>query len=398
MIGIAALGLGFLAWERLAPARPLPAVAGWWPRVLVANLVQLAFVLAVGPLTQAVLAPLLPLSGLPDPAAGAVAWLASTFLWYWWHRARHEVRPLWLGFHQLHHSPSRIEVAMAFYKHPLELLANALLSAAVAGPLFGLAPGAAVAYATLAAFAELVYHANVRTPRWLGFFLQRPEMHRLHHARGHHAQNYADLPVWDWLFGTYANPETCEGPCGLDGEAHLGRMLLAQDADRPVSPRAVGLALLTGLGLASVAGTLIAPMAPRLGAAVAGVGRISLVSPFPKVFCAVGDTEPWTWRHVLTLTWADGRTAVVPLDRAAARRAPGPYAYRNATGAAVAYGPWLPEDTVRAALTWTACADPDLLPTLGLPATPRPVRVRVDSAPPPSIPGAPRAVEVRCPS
>lgn len=396
MFPIALLGVTFLGLERALPARPLPAVRAWWPRLLAANLFQLTVVLAVGPLTQRALDPLLPLDRFAAFGAGTLAYLFSTFVWYWWHRARHEIAPLWLGFHQLHHSPARIEVAMAFYKHPLEQLANALLSAAVAGPLFGLSPTAAVVYASFSALAEFVYHTNIRTPRWLGYFVQRPEMHRLHHGRGHHTQNYADLPIWDMLFGTYTNPATFDGPCGFDDEHRVGAMLLFQDVHGTVSPRSFGLAAVTCLGLSAVVGTLVSPMAPRLGAALNGFGKVSLMSPYPKVFCAMGDTEPWTWEHTVTLAWGEGPDTVVALDRDAARRHVGPYQYRNATGAAVAYGPWLPEETVTAALTWTACEDPHFLDVLGLPADRRPVTVRVDSTPRDGQAGTPRSTEVSC--
>jgi sterol desaturase/sphingolipid hydroxylase (fatty acid hydroxylase superfamily) len=51
-------------------------------------------------------------------------------------------------------------------------------------------------------------HANLRTPRWLGYIIQRPESHGIHHERGLHAFNYADLPLWDMVFGTFRNPRT----------------------------------------------------------------------------------------------------------------------------------------------------------------------------------------------
>lgn len=366
MVGIAMIAIGFLAWERLRPGRRLPHVEGWWLRVVLANLAQLAIVLAVGPLTATIVSPALPLDVISPFGAGTAAYLVSTFLWYWWHRARHELRPLWLGFHQFHHSPSRVEVAMAFYKHPVEQLANAMLSAAIAGPLFGLSPAGALVYATWAATAEFVYHANVRTPRWLGYFVQRPEMHRLHHATGHHAQNYADLPVWDMLFGTYANPREEVSRCGLADEARVDRMLLFHDASKPVRFRALALGGIAALGLASIAGTMLTPLAPQFGTAVATSGKLSLASPFPKVFCRVGETEPWTWEHTLTLTAPDGTTTVVPFDREVARRRVGPYMYRNAYGAAVVYGHLLPTGAVAEVLRHAACEDPDFRAVLGV--------------------------------
>jgi sterol desaturase/sphingolipid hydroxylase (fatty acid hydroxylase superfamily) len=410
MFPIAALAAGFLTWERLAPARALPAVPGWTLRLVLANLVQLAVVLAVGPLCARVATPLLPLDGLPDGLAGGAVYLLSTLLWYGWHRARHQSRALWLGLHQLHHSPARIEVAMAFYKHPLEQIANAVLSGAIAGPLFGLSPAAALAYAALSATAEFVYHSNVRTPRWLGYLMQRPEMHRVHHARGQHTCNYSDLPLWDLLFGTFHNPETMDDACGFEPEqeARVGAMLLFQDvvARRRTRPRQLGLALLVGIGLASVGGTLLTPLAPRAGPAVAGLGKLTLASPFPKVFSAMdpapgdapgdGRAEPWAYERVVTVTLADGATRTVPFDAAVAAHPVGPYMLRNAYGAAVAYGPWLPDETVAAVLHHAVCVDTTFRPALGLAPDAPPARVTIDARPAPGLAGPVRHLEVSC--
>ncbi|MBX9460149.1 MAG: sterol desaturase family protein [Brevundimonas sp.] len=72
----------------------------------------------------------------------------------------------------------------------------------------------------------------MRSPWWLGFFVQRPEMHRVHHERGVHANNYG-LPLWDILFGTWRNPRTAPGECGFteDKERMIGQMLLLKDVD-----------------------------------------------------------------------------------------------------------------------------------------------------------------------
>jgi sterol desaturase/sphingolipid hydroxylase (fatty acid hydroxylase superfamily) len=50
-------------------------------------------------------------------------------------------------------------------------------------------------------------HANIKTPQWLGFIIQRPESHSIHHQKGVHAFNYSDLPIFDILFGTFRNPK-----------------------------------------------------------------------------------------------------------------------------------------------------------------------------------------------
>ena len=61
--------------------------------------------------------------------------------------------------------------------------------------------------AVFVTFSAMFQHMNKRTPHWVGYFIQRPESHSLHHGRGVHAYNYADLPLVDMLFGTFANPE-----------------------------------------------------------------------------------------------------------------------------------------------------------------------------------------------
>jgi sterol desaturase/sphingolipid hydroxylase (fatty acid hydroxylase superfamily) len=133
--------------------------------------------------------------------------------------------------HQVHHSPERIEIITSFYKHPVEILVNGVLSSTVLYIGVGLDPAAASATMLVNGFAELVYHWNVRTPRWLGYVFQRPESHRVHHQHGLHHYNYADLPIFDMLFGTFKNPALSEARCGLGpGQEHrLAEMLVGKD-------------------------------------------------------------------------------------------------------------------------------------------------------------------------
>jgi hypothetical protein len=46
-----------------------------------------------------------------------------------------------------------------------------------------------------------------------------------------HRYNFADLPIWDGLFGTYRDTETFTPYCGFPRhyERKLGRMLLFRD-------------------------------------------------------------------------------------------------------------------------------------------------------------------------
>jgi sterol desaturase/sphingolipid hydroxylase (fatty acid hydroxylase superfamily) len=137
--------------------------------------------------------------------------------------------------HQVHHSPQRIEVVTSFYKHPIEIAINGVLSSVVLYGLVGLGPEAGALVMVMNGMAELFYHWNVRTPVWLGYLIQRPESHCVHHQAGLHRHNYADLPVFDLIFGTFLNPPRWAGSCGFEAEQsnRLGAMLVGRDVTRP---------------------------------------------------------------------------------------------------------------------------------------------------------------------
>jgi sterol desaturase/sphingolipid hydroxylase (fatty acid hydroxylase superfamily) len=174
-------------------------------------------------------------------AAGAVIGLlgvslANALL----HRAYHRYDPLWRWVHQLHHSPQRVDAVGGVVFSPLEVVLNVAMFQAVTVFLLGLDPLAAAIAGYLAAFIGLFPHFNIRTPQWLGYVVQRPESHCVHHRRGAHAYNYSDLPVWDLLMGTFRNPREFNGEVGFDGEAatRIGPMI----AGRDVNARALGAA------------------------------------------------------------------------------------------------------------------------------------------------------------
>lgn len=222
--------------ERARPGWRLPKVPSWAVRVLLVNAVQLAVVLLAGATWERWMAGWSVIHGLrdlPPIAGGLIAYFIATFVFYWWHRWRHEVHFLWLGFHQIHHSPRRLEVITSFYKHPAEMIVNSLLGSAIVYVLLGLSLEAGAIYTACTAIGEFFYHTNVTTPRWVGYFFQRPEMHRIHHQYDYHQNNYGDIVWWDMIFGTYENPPTWDDACGFDPaqEEQLGRMLAWQDVN-----------------------------------------------------------------------------------------------------------------------------------------------------------------------
>jgi sterol desaturase/sphingolipid hydroxylase (fatty acid hydroxylase superfamily) len=229
-LGAAAL---FLLLERAAPGRALPHAPGWYGRAILINLVQAAITFATNSLWVDLLsgASLLHLSELRSSVLqGFVSWLVGTFFFYWWHRIRH-IDGFWVVFHQVHHSPTRIEALTAFYKHPIEILADSALAAAILYLLLGSSLEGALWFNFFAASGELFYHANIRTPRWVKYVIQTPELHSIHHELDVHRYNFADLPLWDRLFGTYREADTFAEHCGFprNNERQLGRMLLFRD-------------------------------------------------------------------------------------------------------------------------------------------------------------------------
>lgn len=228
-----------IAFEFFSPARSWPNVSGWLPRALLLSTLQAGVVFLTGAtwdhwFPQLRLWDASILGIIPSALLG---YLVITFIYYWWHRARHENPYLWRWFHQVHHSPQRIEVITSFYKHPLELIVNGALSSFILFVVVGVSPAAGALAVTITGLAELFYHWNISTPYWLGYFFQRPESHCVHHRDGWHRNNYADLPIWDMLFGTFENPRQAPATCGFGPtrESQLGDMLIGRDVNAPRS-------------------------------------------------------------------------------------------------------------------------------------------------------------------
>lgn len=204
-----AIVLVFAVAERLFPGRPLPAVRRWGIKCIAFFVMTFFIAGALPELWNGWMAAhaVADLRWLGLAGGFVVALLVGDLISYVWHRATHRLPWLWRWTHQMHHSAERVDVGGAFYFHPFDILAYALLGS-VAGTLLGVVPEAA-ALASLAMFAMAVFqHANLRTPRWMGWFVQRPEAHAVHHERGVHAFNYGNLALFDQLFGTYRNPAT----------------------------------------------------------------------------------------------------------------------------------------------------------------------------------------------
>ncbi len=230
---IAAATVVFFALERFKPGRELPKSKGWYLRSVLINLAQLGITLGLGRLWYDIYGTgsLFGLSDWHNPfLEGFVGWFIGTFVFYWWHRLRHE-KGFWLIFHQIHHSPSRIEILTSFYKHPVEITVGAFLSAAILFPLLGCSLVGSFWYNFFAATGEFFYHGNYKSPKWLRYFIQTPELHSIHHQLDVHKYNFSDIPVWDRIFGTYKDTTEFVPRCGFPGcsEERIGEMLVFKD-------------------------------------------------------------------------------------------------------------------------------------------------------------------------
>jgi sterol desaturase/sphingolipid hydroxylase (fatty acid hydroxylase superfamily) len=214
--------LAMLGIETLFPARAFPPIRYW-------QLKGFCFLTVQGLL--ATLTPLLisehwlaehrlmNLERLGVVGGAALGYAAVSLASYGWHRSAHTFPLMWRLFHQIHHSPQRVDMSGAALFHPLETVVFLLISTVTTTLVLGLDPVAAALTGYIAAFYGYFQHMNIRTPPWLGYLIQRPEAHCIHHQRDVHAYNYGDLPIWDMLFGTFRNPARFEGPVGFDRPA-----------------------------------------------------------------------------------------------------------------------------------------------------------------------------------
>lgn len=233
VIGMYAVLIG---WEALTPARQLPTIRGWKLRGLAAFTLYF-FVSSYLPLlwSEYLLAwQWFDLSALNTWTGALIGLLTYEAGAYVYHRSMHRFSWLWRSLHQMHHSAERLDTYSAFWFSPLDMIGwTAVFSVCLT--LCGLSAKATtlVLYATT--FLAIFQHSNIRTPRWLGYLIQRPESHSQHHARGVHSGNYADLPIFDLLFGTFHNPRNFANQTGFNDGAstRVSDMLLWRDVARP---------------------------------------------------------------------------------------------------------------------------------------------------------------------
>jgi len=147
----------------------------------------------------------------------------------------HSSNTLFRVLHQMHHSAERLDSFSAFYFSPLDMIGWTMVGSVGLVLIVGLTAEAATIVLVTVNFLGIFQHTNIRTPRWLGYVIQRPESHSIHHGRGIHQYNYADVPLLDMLFGTFRNADSYAPATGFyDGaSSRVGDMLLLRDVSSP---------------------------------------------------------------------------------------------------------------------------------------------------------------------
>jgi len=235
-LSIVAIYALLMLYEALFPAKELPKVKFWELRGI-AFFFLFFYMSSYLPLFWQ---EYMPDKQLFDLSGTGVLWgsLAGILLYefgmYVWHRTMHSRYVLWRMFHQMHHSAERLDTYGAFFFSPLDIIGWTALGTLCFSVILGLDAQATTIIMLATNFFSIFQHANIRTPQWLGYIIQRPESHTYHHAQQIHRHNYSDLPLFDILFGTFHNPKTYEYETGFYPGAsdQMVDMLLFRDVSR----------------------------------------------------------------------------------------------------------------------------------------------------------------------
>ena len=158
-----------------------------------------------------------------------LALLATEFLRWLSHYARHRVHALWL-FHAIHHSQEEINVFTDDRVHIVDLVVLSLLTFI---PFLVFRVPDFYTLSIIGLYLPIhnrFVHANVKINLgWLGWLIASPQFHRVHHSAdlAHANTNYGVyLSAFDYLFGTAypcrdIYPETGIGDPGFPNEGKL---------------------------------------------------------------------------------------------------------------------------------------------------------------------------------
>ncbi|MAX71716.1 MAG: fatty acid hydroxylase [Flavobacteriaceae bacterium] len=224
---------GLFLWEQLFPARQLPEIKYWKLRGLLFFMIYILLTTYIPLLWNDFFASyqLFNLSHLSFSLQVVLGVVLFQVVQYGWHISMHKSDFLFRISHQMHHSAERLDVPSVFMFSINDMIGLSLVGSIAFSLIMGLGPQAITIIILTLTFLGIFQHANINTPRWLGYVVQRPESHTLHHAKGIHKYNYADLPIVDMIFGTFKNPKTYEHETGYyyGASSRIKEMLMWKD-------------------------------------------------------------------------------------------------------------------------------------------------------------------------
>ena len=147
------------------------------------------------------------------------AYFAATFVFYWWHRWRHESDWLW---RHLASDPSQRAAARDLHdvlQASAWRCSSIRWSTARSCMRFSDCPSRPErSMRCCTATGEFFYPRQYAERRsWIGYVYQRPgNASDPSRVSACHRSNYGDIVWWDMLFGTYENPPAWNGRCGFD--------------------------------------------------------------------------------------------------------------------------------------------------------------------------------------
>ncbi|MDG1752097.1 MAG: sterol desaturase family protein [Thalassotalea sp.] len=235
-IGLLIIYFSLVFIEAIAPGHEVKAVKGWIPKSMLVFIFYFYLATYLPLIWDKYLLPyqLFNLQHLNPYFSTLVAVLVFELLIYVWHRAMHNNTILWRMFHQMHHSAERLDSFGAFYFSPLDMIGFTFIGSLTLALGVGLAAEDTTWFLYVTMFLGAFQHTNIKTPQWLGYIIQRPESHSIHHQKGIHRFNYSDLPIFDILFGTFKNPKNFAKEIGFyDGSSKkLMDVILFKDIAR----------------------------------------------------------------------------------------------------------------------------------------------------------------------
>lgn len=371
--------------ERIFPDQKLKPVDGWWKWVIFINLFQLfAVILAIFTwekwLQNTNYYKSVTDFHLKDYLSpfwcGCVAYFVNQWLFYHWHKARHEVYLFWILFHQFHHSASRIETITSFYKHPLEIIVDSQIMAVLSYSVLGIDSQATVWLSVFSAIGEYLYHMNIYTPRIFGYIFQRAVAHRCHHRfmKRRDTPNFSDFPIFDILGGTFENPEYYDEPSGfsIDKEIRRFDMLLFKDVifdhyqNILSSRQKFKKTLVRYLCYILVFwGALNSTAFIAHNTSFKEIGFVSVSSPLPLVFSSFNGVETFVTSFNVTVNYHNGTNVNTMLDSNKYGLLKGSYNRKNVYGAMFSHGPFFDNPTLikirQGILYYGACNPGNLL-------------------------------------